>query len=209
MNENSHEKVRKKTNLYPVTSKFINDEWEKLRRDKIIPWNFLTSGKGFHGQDFYGKVIHYQGGLFEGSPRDVFWGRYIEPFLEDICFRAIDQTIRVCNEKMERLKEPLLETADLLKILVRKTYNLMADIDQRLRGQGYPQTVAKRHVNGEIEEMDRFIDTRVQSEISMHKPPSKSINFYHEHPYLFWSISTLVGLLSLILTIWGILALYR
>jgi hypothetical protein len=209
MNEIGLEIDRGKTNLYPVINKFINDEWVTLYRDQIIPWSFLNSGNVFRCKDFYKKAISYQGVTFEGSPREVFWGRYIEPFLEDISYRAIDQTIRLCNEKGEILKEPLSETARLLKILVRKNYELMADVDQRLRGHGFPQNIAKRNVDSQIAEMDRFIDARVQSEISMYKPPSKSIKFYGEHPYLFWSVGILLGILSVILGIWGILALYR
>jgi len=195
-----------KTNLYPVINKFINDEWEKLRRDQIIPWVFLNSGNMPRCQDSYGKVIQYQGVLFEGSPRIVFWGRYIEPFLEDICFRSIDQSIKICNEKGERLIEPLWETAYLLKILVRKTYDLMSDVDQRLRGHGYPQSVPKRGVDGEIAMMDRFIDARVQSELAMYRTPSKLKDFYHEHPCLFWFIAFVASVVSVAL---GIAALYR
>ncbi|MBI4643151.1 MAG: hypothetical protein HY743_05350, partial [Deltaproteobacteria bacterium] len=141
------------------------------------------------------------GVLFEGSPRVVFWGRYIEPFLEDISFRAIDQTIRLCNEKKERLKEPLTETADLLKMLVRKTYDLMADVDRRLRGRGFPQSVANRSVNGEIAEMDRFIDARVQAENAMYKTPSIFKKIYNEHESLIKIIGIVVGVIGILLTI--------
>ena len=85
----------------------------------------------------------------------------------------------------------------------------MADVDRRLRGRGYPDTIWKQGVVGEIAVMDRFIDDRVQSEIAMYKPPAKSIKFYHEHPFLFWSISIFLGILSVIFSVWGILALYR
>jgi hypothetical protein len=209
MNEINSEIARGRTNLYPVINKFINDEWEKLLRDQIIPWNFLLSENGFRCKDFYGKLIQYRGVRFEGSPRIVFWGRYIEPFLEDISYRTIDKTIHLCIDNKLRFKEHLLETAELLKLLVRKTYNLMADVDHRLRGRGYPDSIAKQDVRGEIAVMASFIDDRVQSEISMFKPPSKSIKFYHEHPYLFYSISILLSILSVILGIWGISTIYK
>ena len=208
MNEINSEIARGRTNLYPVINKFINYEWEKLRRDQIIPWNFMLSENGFRCKDFYGKQIQYRGVRFEGSPRIVFWGRYIEPFLEDISYRAIDKTIHLCIDKNVRLKEPLLETAELLKLLVRKTYNLMADVDRRLRGRGYPDTIGKQCVVGEIAVMDRFIDDRVQSEIAMCKTPStlgKLNEFYHNHQFLLWLIAIIIGLVSVVL---GIAALY-
>ncbi len=191
----------KETNLYPVINKSIDIEWEKLRRNQIIPWSFLTAGKIFHCNDFYGNEINYQGVTFEGSPREVFWGRYIEPFLEDISYRAIDQTIQLCNEKGESLREPLLETAKLLKIMLRKTYNLMADVDQRLRGGGYPQNVEKRKVDVEIAEMDRFIDVRVQSEVAMCKTAWKINVFYKNQPFLFWFITIIVSIVSVAIAI--------
>jgi len=198
-----------RTNLYPSINKFINDEWEKLRRYQITPWALLQPGKIFLCKDFYGKKIQYQGVLFEGSPHDVFWGHYIEPFLEDISYRAIDQTIQLSKDKNVRLKEPLLETTQLLKLLVRKTYDLMADVDRRLRGQGYPQNIGKRGVDAEIAAMDKFIDARVQSEIRMYKTQSKleKLNtFCHKHQFLLWTIGIIVGLLSVAL---GIAAIYK
>jgi hypothetical protein len=185
-----------RTNLYSIINKFINDEWEKLRRDQITPWVFLNSGKVFRCKDFYGKEMQYQGISFEGSPREVFWARYIEPFLEDISYRAIDQTIRFCNEKKGKLEKPILETAELLKILVRKTYELMADVDRRLRGCGYPETIGKRSVDAEVATMDRFIDDRVQSEIAMYKRPWKIDDFYKDHPFLFWFITLALGIIG-------------
>lgn len=201
--------TRGRTNLYPIINKLINDELEKLSRYQITPWALMQSGGVFLCKDFYGKKIQYQGVLFEGSPREVFWGHYIEPFLEDISYRAINHTILLCNEKKLRLNEPLLETTELLKLLVRKTYNLMANIDRNLRGQGYPQKIRKRGVNAEIEAMDKFIDTRVQSEIRMYKIKSKleKLNtFCHEHQFLLWIIGIIVGLFGIAL---GIITLYK
>jgi len=127
-------KAGRKIYLNHVINKFINDEWEKLNRNQIIPWSFLTSKGGLSCKDFYGREIHYGGVKFEGSPREVFWNGYIEPFLEDITYRAIDFTINICKDKEEKIQEPLLETDRQLKSLVRKTYASMADVDRRLRG---------------------------------------------------------------------------
>ncbi|MGO8760564.1 MAG: hypothetical protein ACLP2P_13015 [Desulfobaccales bacterium] len=201
----SKQKITRNTNLYPIIFKFINDEWEKLNRKQIIPWSFLTTSSGLSCKDFYGKEIHYAGKFkFEGSPREVFWNRYIEPFLEDISYRAIDYIINICKEREERINEPLLEAEMQLKSLIRKAYTSMADVDRRLRGCGYPQNVAIRKVESEIAVMDRFVVDRIQSENSMYKAPSKSIKFYRKHPYLFWFIGIFLGLLSVILGIWQI-----
>ena len=138
------------TPLYPTTSKLIRDEWEKLRRNQITPWALLNSGKPIKIVDFHGREIRYQGVTFEGSPREVFWGRYIEPFLEEIAFRMIDHTLQFCRDKRQDIKPALLETGELLKGLVRDAYAAMADIDQRLRGRGWPERASKRSVDGQI-----------------------------------------------------------
>lgn len=199
-----------RTDLYPAINKFVNDEWEKLRRYQITPWALLQSGKVFLCKYFDGTKIQYQGEvIFEGSPREVFWSHYIEPFLEDISYRAIDKTIQLCKDKNLRLKEPLLETTQLLKLLVRKTYDLMADVDRRLRGRGYPQNIEKRGVDAEIAAMDKFIDTRVQSEIRMYKTKSiseKLNDFYHKYQLLLWIVGIIIGLFSVAL---GIATLYK
>lgn len=182
------QKASKNTNIYPIIFKFINDEWERLNRNQIIPWSFLTTGSGLSCKDYYGNEIIYAGIKFEGSPRNVFWNRYIEPFLEEISYKAIDLTINICKEKEEKIREPLLETGVQLKSLVRKAYASMADVDRRLSGRGYPQNVAKKDIDTEIAAMDKFIDARIQSEISMSKALKKSVDFF-----LQASISILVN----------------
>lgn len=188
--------------LYPVTSKLIRDEWEKLRRNKITPWAFLNSGKPVRIVNFHGKEMTFGGILFEGSPRAYFWGRYIEPFLEDIAFRMIDRTLDLCREKGQRPKSALLETGELLKRLVRDAYEAMADVDQRLRGGGYPDRVGKRSVEDKVAAMAQFIDLRVAGELRMWRRPGWLKEFYHEHPFLFWFLPFLVTIIFGVLALW-------
>lgn len=150
------------TGAYPVSSKLVRDEFERLRRNNITPWMFLNSGPPMRVADFYGKTISYQGvAVFEGSPRTVFWGRYIEPFLEDIVLRIIDRTIILCRDEGHEPKPALTEAGQLLKSLVRDAYGAMANVDQRLRGRGNPDKVNKRNVDAEVVAMERFIDARL------------------------------------------------
>src|SRR5271163_2020803 len=76
--------------LWPMLEKFVREECEKLERNHITPWAFLLAGPRMVVKDYYGGDIAYGGIGFEGSPQNVFWTRYIEPFLEDITFRAVD-----------------------------------------------------------------------------------------------------------------------
>jgi hypothetical protein len=152
------------TPVHSITSKLVRDEWEKLQRIQITPWALLNSGKPMSVLRFDGSEIRCEGVTFDGSPRVIFWGRYIEPFIEDISFRVIDQTLALCKEKRQDARPALAETGELLKQLVRDAYNRMAEIDQRLRGKGYPQTVARRNVEPEIAAMSSFIEARLAGE---------------------------------------------
>lgn len=202
MGNDADMQLAQQTPLYPVTSKLVRDEWEKLRRDKITPWALLNSGRPMRVIDFYGREIRFQGVLFEGTPRVYFWGRYIEPFLEDIVFRMIDRTLALCREKGQRLKPALIEAGELLKRLARDAYEAMANVDQRLRGAGYPDRVGKRSVEGEIAAMERLIDSRVAGELRMWKRPRKLKEFFYEHPFFFWLLPVLVTIILGILALW-------
>ena len=158
------------THLYPILSKLIEDEWVKLDRNQITPWAFMTAGPAFRCKDFYGREIAYQGIKFEGSPRQVFWGRYIEPFLEDLVHRIVEETLRLASARKQNVQQPLAEVGSMLKSVAHRAYRRMADIDQRLRGEGFPNSVPKRSTDGELARMEQFIDQRIQAECAMAEP---------------------------------------
>lgn len=161
--------------LFGLINKFVGDEWVKLERQQITPWAFMTAGPPFRVTDFYGRTIAYQGVLFEGSPREVFWSRYIEPFLEDLVIRTIEETLRLASARRQNPRQALQESGSLLKSVTRRAFARMADIDRRLRGRGYPQNVPIRNVEGNVAMVERFIEERVQSELVMlNEPPPDS-----------------------------------
>ncbi len=179
--------------LYPLIEKFINDAWIKLDREQITPWCFMTAGSLFTIKDFYGKQISYQGAAFEGTPRDVFWGRYIEPFLEDLTDKVITETLRLVAEKHQAPNIALRDSAGLLKSLGRRVYARMAIVDRQLRGNGYPEAIPLRPTEQELASIDQFIDRRISAELSMVRRRYRVDDFYKDHPFLFWFIALLVG----------------
>lgn len=68
------------TPLYPTFRKRITDAFEQLDRQQVTPWAFMTAGPPFQVNRFDGTEVAYPGIKFEGSPREVFWSGYIEPF---------------------------------------------------------------------------------------------------------------------------------
>ena len=181
------------TPLYPLLEQYVQVAWIRLDREAITPWAFLKAGPPFRVNDFYGKTISYQGIEFDGSARHVFWARYIEPFLEDLIEKTMQETIRLAAEKHQDPRLCLPEAAGLLTGLCRKAFARMADIDQRLRGRGQPQTVQRRDVGREVSSMEEFIDRRLKSELLMIRKPSRINELYHQHPFWFWFLALLIG----------------
>ncbi len=195
--------------LWPIMEKFVSDECLKLDNNQITPWAFFRSGSPLRVKDFYGQEINYQGIGFAGSPHNVFWSRYIEPFLEDIAFRAVDHALRLSREKGVDPKRALIETQGLLNSCSRKTFERMAEIDRRLREPSLVGNVARRSINREQQAMEQFISARINAELMALQTPRsrwKAMNaWFKEHPLVGFSIGTaiaLAGLLSKLLGAW-------
>jgi hypothetical protein len=181
--------------LYPLLETKVEDLWRRLDYSQISPWAFLAAGPLFRVADFHGRVISYQGIAFEGSPRQVFWGGYIEPFLEDLTEKIIKETLVLADERKQDAKIALSDASGLAKSVVRRAYGRMADIDRRLRGKGFPESLAIRSVELEIAGLDEFINKRIAAELAMIRPRWWINDFYSAHPFLFWLIALAVGAL--------------
>ena len=144
---------RMTTPLYPTFQKRISDAFEQLIKDQITPWCFLNSGKPMQVKMHDQKLIRYEGIGFEGSPRNVFWSRYIEPFMEEICINEMNAAVKMSEERNVDAKLLLREVEGLLFSGVRKSFSEMAKTDQRLRGRGYPEKVPLRSIETEYERM--------------------------------------------------------
>jgi len=62
---------------------------------------------------------------------------------------------------------PLEETASLLKAGIERVYHRMSDIDRRLRGKGYPNSVSKYNPEAEIAFSEAFVDERMSAELAL------------------------------------------
>ena len=174
------------TPLYPTFRKRIEDATERIVRDQVIPWVFLTAGPPFKVKQFSGREISYQGVGFEGSPENVFWGRYIDPFLEALAVEEINFAVSSAKERGVDASLLLPEVQGLLVAAVQKVFRKMAEIDQRLRGQGYPEKIQLRSTEGEVTRLREFIDERIQSELVMWKPKWRIEGWYERNKFLVW-----------------------
>jgi len=67
-------------------------------------------------------------------------------------------------------KQLLLEVEGLLLSSCKIVFNRMAEIDQRLRGKGYPQSVQRRPIDDKYNRMKEFIEIRIRAEMEMWRP---------------------------------------
>lgn len=179
-----------------IIAKRIHEEGHKLRQEKVDPWFSMTAGPPFEITNFYGKVIKYHGIEFEGSPRHVFWGRYIEPFIEDIVERVVEETAQETIDRHIAL-EPALRDAEMyLNQLALLIYRRMAEVDKRLMGmRSRPSSVEPRPVETEIVGMGRFIEERIAVELGAPRKARGLEGFFRRNQLLFWIIGILVSII--------------
>lgn len=142
--------------FYPVVQKRLKDEFQKLINDQVTPWVFMRTSAGLTLKKFDGKQINYSGIEFSGSPEQVFWSGYIEPFLEHISFRAIEDAVERCKTQKTKLQPVLKDVQELLRLGFINVYAQMADVDRRLRGKGYPNKVRLRNTDTYITRMEAY-----------------------------------------------------
>lgn len=92
----------------------------------------------------------------------------------------------------------LPEVEGLLLSGCKKVFNRMAEIDQGLRGKGYPQSVQRRSIEDKYNQMKEFIERRIRSEIEMWQPKRWYEGWYERNKFLVWLIGTLLALTGLI-----------
>jgi hypothetical protein len=195
-----------KSPAYSFIRERIELEFQKLEKNKVTPWAFFLSGKKFMLTNFFEKEISYPGsGIeFEGSPRTVFWENFIQPFLQDIISRSFSETRTFCLTHGLELCQPMEETALLLKTGINGIYQRMSDIDQKLRGKGYPQSVPRYDPKTKKAVSEAFVEERRSAELALTPKKKKTLNiFYEEQKFWFWFIGVIIASVGLLLKIFG------
>lgn len=190
---------RDRSVLYPVIQKQLRDKFEILIQNQITPWSFIATTAGLKLKKFNGKLISYSGIEFSGSPEHVFWGGYIEPFLEDISFSVIDEAVEKCKIKKIQLEPVLSDVQELLKLGFNSVYAHMADVDRRLKSKGYTETVSLRNVDDYVKRMEVFVSRRIKSELRNPSPWIMWIErFYENNTGLVWLIGIILAVVAIL-----------
>lgn len=184
------------TPLYPTFQKSINDSIEQLIKNQVTPWAFLNSGKPMRVKCHDGKNISYEGIGYEGSPEHVFWSRYIEPFIEELVVKKINEAVSLAKERNVDGKKLLKEIEGLLLAGTRKIYNEMANTDQRLRGREFPKKLQIRSIEREYQVMKELIELRVRAESEMWHSKSSLELWYERNKFIVWAVGILIAVVG-------------
>lgn len=193
-----------KTPLCEKSKQKVDDFYIDIDRNKLTPWVFLPTGKMQEVKDYYGRSIIYQGeGIgvgFEGSPSIVFWGNFIEPFLEHGIIDILEQ---VSNEAIQSSLDPepcINEAVGFFYGCISAVYYRMSKIDQKLRGKGFPETVASRDVSDKIKKMNEYLQEQQKAIVSISKSQYKPVleeKFFQTNTFKFVVIPLLAILATL------------
>lgn len=186
--------------LFPRTIKIIDDKFLSIKQSKIDPWGMFHSGKTMTITDCRGKAISYQGILFSGSPREVFWNNFIEPCIEDAVVEVFNFIVQQCKENYRlKAKSCMDEGTILLKEKISLIYQEMSRVDQRLRGKGFPNSVQPVDVSSKISTMCAYVDTHHRSSIDL--IAASALPFYDKHKTLIWVAGLAIAIGGLIINI--------
>ena len=112
----------------------------------------------------------------------------------------ISHAVSIATERKVDLKILLPEVEGLLLSATRKVFDRMAEIDRRLRGNGFPESVPLRSIETEFNRMQDFIADRVQAELAMWKPKPWLQEWYEENTFATWLIGAVLAVISLIIS---------
>ena len=159
----------KSPTLLPLIQREITEQKRYLIKDKITSWTMHSaSGKG-HIENFYGKKICFSGCKFEGSPRDVFWGGFIEPFLKDFTDKMIKLICEECEKNKINIRTELDALKQNLRGMFARVYDEMSKADQRMRGEGYPDKVDRMKTESYSMTMYDYLDQHISMALGKYK----------------------------------------
>ncbi len=184
------------TPLRPTIEKRIGDQFSLLREKQVEPWSTFGSGVPFEVYSYTGKKVSYEGIKFEGSPQMVFWSRYIEPFIESIVTSEIKSAVALLSGTKVNPESLLIEAQELFLKETRAIFERMSEIDHRQRSYGYPEHTAKRSIEPEYHQVEKFIKLHIAAEIELSQR-SKFENWYKNNQFSVWVIGSVITVIGI------------
>ena len=132
------------TQVDPGTRQRIRDKFSKLLWDQVRPFAYLDTD-AVELRTFEGKLISYPNLEADGA-RALFWGNYIEPFLEELCR---SETAAIADASVLREVR-----ADFIEGFIR-IYWVMADMHRSFWPRPF---LVRRDTSDKVDRMVAFLD---------------------------------------------------
>ena len=113
----------------------------------------------------------------------------------------IDHATSLATQRKVDARILLPEIEGLLISATRKIFDRMSEIDRRLRGNGFPESVPIRTTQVEFNRVQAFISERIQAELSMSKPKPWYEEWLEANKFKTWMIGTGIAVTGLIFTL--------
>ncbi|MET3930575.1 hypothetical protein ABIE51_002462 [Lysobacter sp. OAE881] len=147
-----------------VLEQFVDEAARNIIRKLVDPWLYMED-QGVRVKRIDGSEIAYSGIKFEGSPREVFWSSdFINPYLRAMVDDFISRASKTARQEGRDVGIVLHDVGGMLTSGVRRVLERMADIDQRLRGKGFPQSVQPRSIEQLLLGFNGYIAARIKVE---------------------------------------------
>jgi hypothetical protein len=181
-----------KSPIYDLIKAEVERAGNNLIKKKIEPWVFFTV-KGVKIEKSDGTQINISAGFeFSGSPRLVFWDGFVDEELIALALSLFENARSKAITHGVSTESSILACYDCLSGLVLRVFDRMADIDKRLRGKGYPNSVSKENIGERNSNLNRVIEKFAEAHIasakaSKNKNSSKAswFNFLELKPNFF------------------------
>lgn len=154
---------------------YVDEAASALIRNQVDPWLYMED-QGLHVRRADGTEIAYSGIKFEGSPRQVFWStNYIDPYLIALVDAFVDTTSKKAREIGQDVGIVLHDLQGMLEGAIRKVLERMSDIDRRLRGGGFPQSVSSQSIEARLTYLSGYVAARIKAEYGVELMHARTI----------------------------------
>ncbi len=154
--------------IYELIKAKVDRAGNAFIKQKIEPWVFFNV-KGVKIEKSDGTQINISGVQFSGSARLVFWDGFVDEELTALALSLFEDARTKAIEHGVPIESSILACNDCLSGLVLRVFERMADIDQRLRGKGYPNSVSKENVGERASNLCRVIEKFAEAHIASAK----------------------------------------
>jgi hypothetical protein len=186
----------------------LDNAFEALDREKLTRWLMArASNRDLGIVDCHGKPIGVGlGCAFDGTVRTVFWS-FIQPCLRNIVQEACD----LLDQSLERYSvtqraATLDATEASLKGFTQRIYIRMVDLDRRMRGRGYPESVAPYDPSREISAAHELVAHKLAT-LRRHYLPSQVGLLVRVGSFVqkYWQWIVTTVLIPIIVGLWRVL----